>query len=382
MNNGQKKKIGVGIIGYGNMGMAHAYSIENLKFFAKDIPFDPYIVGVCTRSIEKSRTIAEKFGYPAAFQTEDELIADERVDVVDICTPNHMHLDAIKKANLHGKHILCEKPLCPDFHSAREAAELTANGICGVVFNNRHLSAVKKAHELITDGRLGRILSFEASYLHNSCLDPEKTAGWKQSGEYGAGVLRDLGSHALDLIYYLCGKFDEVYAKKQIAYPLRKGVDGEKWQTDADEAVYITARLSCGAVGTIHASKLICGANDDLSFAIYGEKGSLKFSLSDIDKLYFYDSTAPAGSYGGEKGYTAIECNGRYPEPFGAFPSPKATQGWLRGHVMGMYAYLSSIYSGKAFVPSFSDGAYIAAICDACDISDKECRSVSISEVT
>lgn len=375
----EKKVIGVGIIGFGNMGKAHAYSIENLKFFCGELPFVPKIIGVCTRSIEKSKAICESFGFEHAFATEDELIFDERVDVVDICTPNHMHLDTIKKARMLGKTVLCEKPLCPTYAEAKEAAKDSFG--CGTVFNNRHLSPIRRAKELIDGGRLGRILSFEATYLHNSCLDPKKAAGWKQSGEYGAGVLRDLGSHIIDLVYYLCGNFDSVYARKQIAFPQRLGVDGNEWSTDADEAVYITARLECGAVGTLHASKLICGANDDLSISVYGERGSVKFSLNDIDHLYFYDSTAEGGSFGGCKGYTAIECNGRYPSPFGSFPSPKATQGWLRGHVMSMYSFLSAVNNGEQFRPSFEDGAYVAKICECCDISDKECRTVSLSEV-
>ena len=375
----EKKVIGIGIIGFGNMGMAHAYSIENLKFFGGDLPFVPKIIGVCTRSIDKSRSICERYGFECAYASEDELIADERVDVVDVCTPNHMHLDTIKKARAAGKTVLCEKPLCPTYAEAREAA--TDSLGCGIVFNNRHLSPIRRAKELIDEGRLGRILSFEAAYLHNSCLDLQKDAGWKQSGEYGAGVLRDLGSHIIDLIYYLCGNFDSVYARKQIAFPTRKGVDGKEWETDADEAVYITARLECGAVGTLHASKLICGANDDLSVSVYGERGSVRFSLNDIDHLYFYDGTAEDGSYGGCRGFTAIECNGRYPSPFGKFPSPKATQGWLRGHVMSMYNFLSAVNNGEQLRPSFDDGAYVAKICECCDISDREGRTVLLSEV-
>ncbi len=375
-----KRKIGVGIIGFGNMGMAHSYSIENLKFFAKELPFEAYIVGVCTRSPEKSRAIAEKYGFPAYFESEDALINDPRVDVVDVCTPNHLHLSAIQKAKSAGKYILSEKPLCPDYKDSKTAAEgvLKTNG---TVFNNRHLSAVRRAKEIIDEGRLGRILSFDCTYFHNSCLFPEKAAGWKQSGDFGAGVLRDLGSHAIDLIYCLLGSFDSVFAKKQIAFPERLGVDGKDWHTNADEAVYITANLTCGAVGTIRASKLISGVNDELSFEINGEYGSLRFSLSDIDRLYYYDGRIPAKTYGGDSGYKAIESFGRYPEPFGAFPSVKATQGWLRGHVMSMYAFLEAVAFDKEFSPSLSDGAYVSAVVECADISDREGRFVKLSEV-
>lgn len=374
------KKIGIGIIGFGNMGMAHAYSVENLKFFASELGFDAHIVGVCTTSTEKTRNIVHKFGFDRVFESPEELICCPDVDVVDICTPNHLHLEQIKAARAAGKHILCEKPLCPSYAEAKEAASLADGVINGIVFNNRHLSPMKRAKELIDEGRLGRILAFEASYLHNSCLTPEKKAGWKQSGAHGAGVLRDLGSHALDLVYYLCGEFSEISARKQIAFSTRVGLDGNEWVTDADEAVYINAVLKSGAHGTLHASKLICGANDDLSISVYGERGSVRFSLNEIDTLRFYEGRG-GGSYGGLGGYTHIECNGRYPAPFGAFPSPKATQGWLRGHVMSMYEFLKCVSEGTRMSPSFEDGAYIAALCDAADLSSSEGRSVCTEEI-
>lgn len=377
------KRIGIGIIGFGNMGMTHAYAIENLKFFAKELDFDAQIYGITTTNIEKTTKLCDRFSFPHTFKNASELIASPYVDVVDICTPNHLHMSEITEALQNKKHILCEKPLCPTYAEAAKVASLAndAGVICGVVFNNRHLSAIKRAKELIDEGRLGRILAFEATYLHNSCLDINKAAGWKQSGAHGAGVLRDLGSHVLDLVYFLCGRFSEIEARKQIAFEKRCGINGMEWQTDADEAVYITAKLECGACGTIHASKLICGANDDLTLNVYGEKGSVKFSLSDIDTLKFYDGTSPCGTYGKNSGYTHIECNGRYPYPFGAFPSPKATQGWLRGHVMGMYEFLSCVNKNRHMSPSFTDGAYIAALCDAADLSDRDGRRVSISEI-
>ncbi len=378
-----KQNINVAILGFGGIGKVHAYAIENLKYFASSLPFRPRVLGVCTTSEEKSERICKDMGFEKAYKSISEAIDDPEVDVVDICLPNHLHSEAVSRAIATGKHILCEKPLCPTYKESKEALDTaTVYGVRhGVVFHNRSFSAIQKAKELIEQGRLGRILSFEASYLHNSCLDTSKRAGWKQSGSLGAGVLRDLGSHVLDLVYYLCGEFSEVSARTQIAYPERVGNDGNIWSTDGDEAVYITATLRNGACGTVSASKLICGANDDLSLHIYGEKGSLSFSYADLDGLYFYDSSRPSGILGGERGYTRIECGGRYHEPFGSFPSPKAPQGWLRAHAYNMYGFLDAVYEGKDASPSFADGAYIAAVCDAAYLSSHEGRTVRIDEV-
>jgi predicted dehydrogenase len=232
-----------------------------------------------------------------------------------------------------------------------------------MVFNNRFMSPVMRAKELMEENRLGRILSFSVRYLHSSALDTVKKAGWKQDKDIcGGGVLFDLGSHAVDLIYHLCGEFQSVFGKSQIAYPLRTGVDGSQWRTNADEAFYMIATLKSGAVGTFEISKITTGANDDLSFEIHGERGSIKFDLMNPNFLEYYDATAKSGNLGGECGYTKIECVNRYPSPGGVFPGIKAPVGWLRGHVGSYYAFVDDVENNKSVCPDFDSGAYVQLV--------------------
>ena len=370
----KKREIRIGLLGFGFMGKTHAYAVSNLPYFCGELPFRATVHGVCTRSMEKSAAVAEEFGFAVATDNEDVLINDPTIDVIDICTPNILHADTVRRALAAGKHVYCEKPLADDLRSAEDMAALAAQSdrICNVVFNNRHLSAVKRAKELIDEGRLGRILSFDFHYLHNSCTDPNRKAGWKQTAEVcgKGGVLLDLGAHILDLAVLLCGEVDSVIGKSQIAFPTRADANGDPWQTDAPEAFYMLLTTKGGAHGTVTASKLTTGTNDDLGFTVYGTKGALKFSLMESNYLGFYDNTAPHEPYGGTAGFTRIECVGRYPAPAGVFPSPKAAQGWLRGHVMGMYAFLNAVYEGKQAEPTFAHGAYIQRIMDAALRSD------------
>jgi predicted dehydrogenase len=288
------------------------------------------------------------------------MIADPEIDVIDICTPNQLHCDTILAALDAGKHVLCEKPLCVTLDEARAIAlaEKRSGAVCGMVFNNRFMAPMLRAKQLIDQGRLGRILSFHCAYEHNSSTFADKEPGWKQTASHGGGVLNDLGSHAVDLIYHLCGSFERVQGMSQIAFPQH----GKEWQTDADEAFYMTAQLQNGACGTIVANKLATGANDDLSLSIFGEIGSIKYSLTEPEWLYFYDRTRPTSPIGGECGFTRIECGGRYPTPGGAFPSPKATVGWLRCHVESYFTFLRCVATGTPFAPSLSDGAYVQLI--------------------
>ena len=361
-----KQQLHIGLLGFGSMGKTHLYAVKNLPLFYGELPFEAKIFGVCTTTEEKSKRVAAEFDIPFATTDPNELITHPEIDVIDICTPNICHFDALKAAIAAGKHILCEKPLCISPAEAKEILSIPRRdgAICGMVFNNRWLSAVMRAHQLVESGRLGRILSFHAEYLHSSATDTKKNAGWKQDRDVcGGGVLFDLGSHVIDLMSMLCGRFASVSGMSQIAYPTRIGRDGKEWTTNADESFYMLCKTEGGAHGTIQVGKLQVGTNDELSFSIYGEKGSLRFSLMDPNYLWFYDTALADGAYGGDRGFTRIECVGRYPDM--VFPSPKASTGWLYGHVNSMYAYLSAVAEGTPFSPSLEDGAYVQAVMDA-----------------
>lgn len=370
----------IGILGFGSMGKTHAYCIKNLPFFfGADV--NASVVAVCTKNIENAKKAASSFGLGFYTDNEDDIIYNEDIDTVDICTPNIYHYEAAKKAILAGKNVYCEKPLAINYAQARELADLAKEkGVkCQMVFNNRFMSPVMRAKELMEENRLGKILSFSIKYLHSSALDTEKKAGWKQDKDIcGGGVLFDLGSHAVDLIYHLCGEFKSVIGKSQIAYPVRTGVNGEAWQTNADEAFYMIATLAGGAVGTFEISKITTGANDDLVFEIHGEKGSIKFDLMNPNFLEYYDCTALDGNYGGNRGYTKLECVNRYPSPGGIFPGIKAPIGWLRGHLGSYFSFVDALTNNKPVSPDFESGAYVQLVLERAYESAKAGKEVLI----
>jgi predicted dehydrogenase len=375
------KHVRIGLIGAGFMGKTHLWAVRNLPFFYKtaELGFTAEVVAVCASTPERGEVFAREYGIPRV-ATVEEMIADPDIDVMDICTPNPLHFEVAKAAVLAGKSVLCEKPLAVTADEADELAKLAQErgAVCGTVFNNRFLAPVMRARQLIDEGKLGRILSFEFTYQHNSCIDPDRRVGWKQTAEAGGGTWYDLGPHVVDLCHYLCGELDFVLGKSQIAYPTHLKADGTVWETDADEAFYMICGTREGAMGTVTVSKLTQGANDELTFSVNGERGSLSFSLMDPNYLNFYDATAVGAPMGGVRGYTRIECVGRYPSPASGFPAIKAPQGWLRGHIGCMVNYLSAVTNGTACSPSFTDGAYVQRVLEAALESDRNSREVRL----
>ncbi len=371
-----KKTINVAVIGKGAMGRTHSASIAMLKYSFKNLPFEVKLHTLVLRSEENMREEADALGFENITTRYEDVLENPEIDVIDICTPNNLHLEEIEKAVSADKHILCEKPLGISSEETDKILSLIQgkDKCYGMVFNNRHLPCIIRARQIVEEGRLGRILSFRSCYRHSSGTDPDKNAGWKQNKDIcGAGVLFDLGSHVIDLLSCVLGDKEEnrisnVKAVPQIGFETRRGMDGSEWKTNAEEAIYVIATLNNGAVGTLEATKICVGANDDFTLEIFGTDGSLKFDLMQPNFIEFYDNKAQGSPIGGYKGYTRIECVNRLNDVISdsVLPGMRAPVGWLQGHVNSMRNYFMCVYEGRTPSPSFRDGAYVNRVMDMC----------------
>lgn len=367
-------EIRVGIIGFGFMGKTHTYGYKTIPLYYNNLPFKIKLVGICNRTLETAMKAKDALDFEFATDDPDDIFGRKDINVVNICTPNIYHKDAVIKALKAGKNVYCEKPLGV---SSSEAGEITAvleksNLITQMVFQYRFLPATMRAKEIIEEGRIGKIMSFRACYLHSGSVDLNKPIGWKQDSKNGGGVLFDMGSHILDMVYYLLGEYSSVFANTEVIYKTRPDKNGNLVDIDAEDAVFIIAKMKNGGSGTIEASKVATGTNDELRFEIHGDKGAIRFNLMEPNWLEFFDNTLPETSLGGYRGYTKIECVQRYKNPGGDFPSSKSSVGWIRSHVHSLYNFLTHVYEGKQTSPSFRDGAYIQMIMEKAYESDKK----------
>ena len=113
-----KKVINVAVVGKGAMGRTHSASISLLKYCYKNMPFEIKLHTLVTRNEETAREDADALGFENYALSYEEMLENPDIDVVDICTPNNLHLDMIEKAVAAGKHILCEKPLAVNLEEA------------------------------------------------------------------------------------------------------------------------------------------------------------------------------------------------------------------------------------------------------------------------
>jgi len=359
------KVFGVGIVGAGFMGKTHTYNYVNLPLFYDGLPFKVKLVGICNRTLSKAERLKEEFGYEFATHNYVDLLERKDIDIIDICTPNKVHHEQIIHALEAKKHVYADKPICiTDAEADDIARKAEQSGVVHMTaFHNRFFPAIMKLKLLVDEGFFGTVISFRTLYYHSSNVDPKKYRGWRQSiEESGGGVLFDLGSHVIDMIYYLLGEYERMSMQSILLYPQRPDAQGNMTKVETEDHVLINAKMKSGAIGTLEASKIIIGSNDDLDIEIYGTKGAANFQLKNPSYLYIYDTRDEEGPIGGKRGYKAVETLNKDPGSKSNFPGPRCAIGWLRGHIGCQYNFLKCVYEHKPAVPSLKDGAYIQKI--------------------
>ena len=365
------KSIGVAVIGWGFMGRTHTHALRAIPLMYPGIDFKPVLKCVCSRREEPARKAMEDLGFESYTTDWKTLLTRDDIDVVSICTPNAMHEEMAIAFLRAGKHVYIDKPLSVTYESALRIAEVAKeSGVyTQMVMNNRFLPATMRAFELAQEGALGEIIGFHAQYLHSGSIDEKKPIGWKQQME--GGVILDLASHALDLVTAICGYPEKVMCAVNTLYGARPTKDGGTETALAEDHAILTLRMSNGALGSVEASKIATGTNDEMGFEIYGKKGAVKFDLMEPGWLWFFDQTVPEAPLGGKRGWTRIESMARYPAPAGTFLPPKNAIGWDRGHIHCYYSFLECVAHGKTPTPTILDGARLQGLLSAAARSAK-----------
>ncbi len=350
---------GVGIIGFGFMGRAHAYGHISMPLYYDPPPCRTRLVGVATSRPETAEAAQRALGFEMATTEWQRLVERPDVDIIHICTPNKFHKEHVLAALAAGKHVYCDKPLCVSRAEADEiaAALPAATGAHQMALHNRFFPAIMRAKELVQRGLLGDVLGLRAAYLHSGSVDPRAPLKWKLDASLaGGGALFDLGPHVLDLVQHLVGPIRVVSCATHAAYPERPvpGGSGRTAPVTCEDSVVLLVRTENGAPGLVEASKIATGAVDELNLEVSGTNGALRFNLMQPNYLWVYDQTLPAA----ERGWRALETVQAYPPP-AIFPSPKAGVGWVRAHVACLYHFLSAVAEGRPASPGLDVGVQL-----------------------
>lgn len=285
--------IGAAVIGTGFIGVVH---VDALRRLGVDV------VGVLGSTAERGRDRAREAGLPPAYPDLDTLLADPRVQVVHIASPNSEHANHTRAAIAAGKHVVCEKPLATESAAARDLLERArAAGVVHCVnFNQRFFPQVREMAARVQAGETGDVRLVSGSYLQDWLLE-ETDWNWRLERERG-GPLRavgDIGSHWMDLAGYASGRrITAVLAELRTVHPVRQApagpvetfaaATGERIPTpiDTEDIALLLLRFDDGALGSLTVSQVSPGRKNRLWIEIDGAREALAWCNERPDELW------------------------------------------------------------------------------------------------
>lgn len=320
------------IVGCGRIAKRHAEHITNIDGAS--------LVATCDIVESRAQELGEQYGAQAFTDIADLLQQD--IDVVSVCSPNGLHAQHSIASLKSGKHVLCEKPMAISVHDCGRmitAAE-KANKRLFVIKQNRYNPPVEAVHELIEEGKLGKLYSVQLSCFWNR-NEAYYENSWKGTKDLDGGTLYTQFSHFVDLLYYLIGDISSVEAYGANMH--HQGV------IEFEDTGVVILKFHNNVLGTINYTVNSHQQNMEGSLTIFGEKGTVKIGGQYLNEL----------EYQNIEGYTIENlAQGNKPNNYGQY------QGSMSNHDKVYKNVLDVLRNGGEITTSMFDGLKTVEIID------------------
>ncbi|MFB0564394.1 MAG: Gfo/Idh/MocA family protein, partial [Candidatus Aminicenantaceae bacterium] len=352
----KKSELNVGMIGYGFMGRAHSNAFLSAnKFF--DLPVKYNMKIICGRTEKNVRQMQEKWGWEDYSTDWKEVVKKDDVDIVDISTPNNVHVPIIIKAAKRGKHILCEKPLGNSVQECKKAVEAVKKAkVFHMIWHNyRKAPALALAKKLIDEGRIGKIYHVRAAFLSDRLVDPKYPLVWRLRKEVsGSGALGDIGVHIIDAARFLAGEIKEVTGMVETFIKKRPLPDNpkQKGNVTVDDMSSFLCRFENGAAGVFEATRFSLGRKACNKIEVNGSKGSLAWCSKDMNTLEFYSDDDPKHS----RGFREIHVTENFHPYMKGYWPPGHIIGYEHTFINALVDFANAYARGETPTPNLEDG--------------------------
>ncbi len=363
-----KKKLNVGMVGYGFMGRTHSNAFSQVGHFF-DLPYQPVLKAICARDAGKAAAFAAQWGYETSLTDWRRLVESMDIDLIDIASPNDTHMEIAIAAARAGKMVMCEKPLGRTAAESKKMVEAVeaANVPNMVWYNYRRVPAVTLAKQLIDEGKLGKIFHYRAKFLQDWTMSrdlPQGGAGlWRlDQGVAGSGVTGDLLAHCIDTAMWLNGGIDKVSGMTETFITERHHtLTGKTEKVSIDDASLFLARFDNGSLASFEATRYARGHKALYTFEINGEHASIFWDLHDLHRLQYFDHR----DEGRVRGWRSLHItDGDHPY-MNKWWVPGLQIGYEHTFIHQVADFLEGLDSGKPAAPTFREGHQTDLVTDA-----------------
>ena len=366
---GSAPKLGVGLIGSGFMGRAHAQAFRAADF-VYHLPLKPHLEIIADQDADRASKAAAALRFARSTGSWQDVVADPEVDVVAIATPNILHARIALAAIASGKAVYCEKPLATTIADAlamTQAAEAMLLPT-GVGFTYLYNPMIGLARELIGAGEIGEVTAFRGIHAEDFMADAAAPFSWRCEAGNAGGALADIGSHIIAMAKHLIGPIDSVSGTLSTVHRERTGPDGIRRAVTIDDQADAVLRFASGATGTLSASWIASGWKMGLAFQVTGTKGSIAFTQERFNELQLFCMSGARA----RNGFTTILAGPEHPD-YGAFcPAAGHQLGYNDLKTIEVKAMIDAIAGLPSATKDFRFALEVEQVAEAIRRSDRE----------
>ncbi len=282
------RKIRVAVVGCGRISKNHFGSLEKHSGNME-------LASVCDTNPEILKEHAERYGVPG-YQSLDEMLKGEKLDLIVLCTPSGIHPDQAILAAGHGVHVMTEKPMATRWQDGvRMVRACDEAGVrLFVVKQNRRNSTLQLLKRAVDEKRFGKIHMVHLNVFWTRPQDYYDQAKWRGTWEFDGGAFMNQASHYVDLFDWLIGPVDKVQAMMSTTRDI-----------EVEDTGVMNVRWRSGTLGSMSVTMLTYPKNMEGSITILGEKGTVRVggvAVNDIqhwefDEVRDYDEQIKTANY-------------------------------------------------------------------------------------
>jgi len=340
-------EIGIGILGGGYMGKAHAVAMSAVGAVF-DTGLRPRLEIVCASTPDSAERYRAAYGFARATDDWQALVNDPKVGAIIIATPQHTHRAVAEAAFALGKPVFCEKPMGASLDDARAmVAAAEASGAPNMVgFNYIRTPASQYARQLIAAGEIGDVTWFRGEHTEDFYADPAAPATWRTSGDAN-GTMGDLAPHMINAALALLGPIDSLIAEVETVHETRPG-----GTVTNDDHAQMMCRFANGVMGQMYFSRVATGRKMGYAYEVTGTKGAIRFDQEDQNALWLYRMDGPEA----ERGFRKILTGPAHPDYLPFCQGPGHGTGYQDQIIIEARDFLRAIETGEPVWPTFRDG--------------------------